>query len=325
MQPHDHTATSRMRRFVPIMVAVIVMVALAAVVIQKKNNPSKTAHAQSSEIGEFSPVKQCVRPPEFLRHVPIPQPVMIDLSQKRYQGVALLYGRKFSQTFHPKQWEQYEYFSTYTLDAQGNIYLIPTPFISIHPTTFSLQKKLFRLNTKTGKVEIFMNFDDVRPSPNNPYGLNAIAYDCDDHTLWIGTIDKTDYRQQHGTLYHVDPKTKNILQRIDGFDALTLSIMHTVKGKYLLAGSARDQNLYAFAFDGHHGIKPDPIRILELPDPNAHIRKIKVTSPNHLELQTIPFSYSLIAQSAEKDRVYYDAQWLPKKHTWKISQPSEKR
>ena len=312
-----------MKRFVPIVVALIAMAVLAAVVIWQKNSHSEVSNPKLFTIGEFSPVKQCVRPPAFLRQVPIPQPVMIDLSQKRYKGVALLYGRKFSQAFHPRQWGQYEHFSTYALDTQGNIYLIPTPFISIRPTTFTLQQKLFRLNSRTGKIEIFMDFDDVHPDPHNPYGLNAIAYDCDDHTLWVGAIDESDYRRQRGVIYHIDPRTKKILQRISGFDALTLAIVHAAGGKYLLAGSARDHGLYAFALTKDHGAKETPVKLLDLPDPNTHIRKIKVLSRNRLELQTIPFTYSLIAQTARQDRIHYEAQWLPAQQQWKLHRTTQ--
>ena len=227
------------------------------------------------------------------------------------------YGPRLSKTLHPKQWEQYEHFSTYALDKQGNIYLVPTPFISIHPTTFTLQKKIFKLDTQTGKISIFMDFDDIHPTPNNPYGMNAIAYDCDDQTLWAAAIDESDYQAQKGVIYHIDPTTKTVLQQVEGFDALTLKIVHTQTGKYLLAGSARDNGLYAFAIT--KGIlAKQPVKLAELPDPNEHIRKIKVTAANQLELQSIPFTYSLIARTAKKDRTHYSATWNSANQEWKI-------
>jgi hypothetical protein len=248
--------------------------------------------------------------------------VVIDLSQKRHKGIALLYGKGFEKVLHPKQWEQYEHFSTYALDRAGNIYLIPTPFISIHPTTFSLQKKLFRLSTLTGRVEIFMDLDDVHPAPNNPYGLNAIAYDCDDSTLWVASIDESDYQHQRGTIYHINPATKEILQRVEGFDALTLAIVHTRRGKFLLAGSARNNGLYAYEIK--QGIlNASAVKLLDLPDPNEHIRKIKVSGENSLVLQSIPFSYSLIARSAKQDRTHFNARWLPDRSMWQIKKLSK--
>jgi hypothetical protein len=305
-----------MKRFAPIMVTLVLMMGLIYVVVTKKNQKMPQA-TNVFDIGAFTPMQTCAQPPKFLQKLHIPQPVVIDLSQKRYKGVAFLFGKNFTKVLHPKQWEQYEHFSTYALDIRGNAYLIPTPYISIKPTTFNLQKKIFKLNTNTGKIEVFMDIEEVHPTPNNPYGLNAIAYDCDDHTLWGSAIDESGYERQRGVIYHIDPKTKSIVQRVEGFDALTLSILRTKKGKYLLAGSARDNGLYAF--DIHHTeLDNSAKRILEIPDPNAHIRKIKMKTANQLELQTIPFSYSLIAQSSRQDRIHYTATKDIGQNRWRV-------
>ncbi len=311
-----------MKRLLPIAVALILVAGLATVVVVVKQHRGDSSDAHIWNFGTFSPARVCSRPPQFLRQMHIPQPVMIDLSQKHYTGIALRYGANFTQVLHPKQWEQYANFSTYALDVIGNLYLIPTPYISIHPSTFTLQKKLFRLDTTTGRVGIFMTFDDVRPRPDNPYGLSAVAYDCSDHTLWVASIDESSYQHSRGVIYHVDPATKRILQRVEGFDALTLRVIHAHKGTFLLAGSARDNGLYAFDISAEKGLASTPHKILELPDPNGRIRKINLQAKNQLELQAIPFSYSLVAQAAKEDRIHYLATWSPQKKVWMIEKKS---
>ena len=320
-----------MKRYYPIALA-LVAVALVGYAVLRMDSPlskpivsnagpsSKTANILAS----FGKMQRCARSPRFLAQMGVAQPVMIDLSQKRYTGIALLYGSRFTKVLHPKRWERYGHFSTYALDEQGNVYLVPTPFISIRSTTFSLQKKLFRLNTLTGKLSVFFDFDDVHPSERNPYGVNAIAYDCNDHTLWVGAIDESDYATQKGVIYHLDPHTRTILSRYEGFDALTLMRIDTSKGSFVLAGSARDNGLYAFAIDTNSQLG-SPVRLLSIPSATERIRKIKSVGPNRLELQTIPFSYSLIAQTAENDRIYYDAQWYPDKQRWLLRKKSPKK
>jgi hypothetical protein len=310
-----------MKKYWPIVAALVVVGAALGWVASLPQTPASPTRAETAAvtnrgIGSFAAQKRCGRPPRFLRKLHIPQPVMIDLSQKRYTGIALLFGPEFSKALHPKQWEQYEHFSTYAVDEAGHIYLVPTPFISIRPTTFTLQQKLYRLDTDTGRVEIWMEFDDVRPSERNPYGINAIAYDCRDKTLWVGAIDESDYTHQRGVIYHIDPRTKTILSRYEGFDALTLMRIETDEGAFLLAGSARDNVLYAFRLDG--GRLQPPQALLEIPNATERIRKIKVRGPNRLELQTIPFSYSLIAQTAEHDRTHYEAVWSPDRNRWSV-------
>ncbi len=317
-----------MRRYLPIVVALIVVAGAAWWVLGQRQGGRDThttpvAEVQQQDIGAFGEQRRCARLPRFLGKLGIRQPVVIDLSQKQFKGIALLHGKHLEKVLHPRQWEQYEHFSTYALDPSGNIYLVPTPFISIRPTTFTLQTKLFRLDSRTGKVGIFLTLGDVHPSERNPYGLSSVVYDCDDHTLWVSAIDESDYRSQKGVIYHIDPKTKNVLTRHEGFDALTLARLDTQKGRFLLAGSARDNGLYAFRIV--KGVLTEPVvKLLEIPNASERIRRIKVRGPNHLELQTIPFSYSLIAQTAEHEREIYDAWWDPKKKEWRLEKRPQK-
>ena len=253
-----------------------------------------------------------------LKEFKVTQPVSIDLSQHQFKGVAFLWGKNFSKVIHPKAWEVYEHFSTYALDEVGNAYLAPMPFISIKPTTFNLQKNIYRLDSKTGKLDIFMNFDDVHPSASNPYGIISLAYDCDDQTLWVSAIDESDYKSQKGVIYHVDVKSKRVLKRVEGFDALTITLLKTQKGKFLLAGSARENALYAYGIENKM-LSQNAEKILELPFAQEHIRKIKVRGQNLLELQTIPFSYTLIAQTSEgSERNHYNAKWDSSSLTWSL-------
>ena len=259
-----------MKRYLPLL-AVIVFLVIAAVVVVQKKTRQHTAPGeplpqavQSRGIGTFYRGRSCLRMPYFLSALKIPQPVIIDLSQKRFKGIALLYGAHYQQVLHPGEWEQYEHFGTYTLDSSGNIYLVPMPYISIHPKTFDLQKKLYRVDSRTGHLTEWMTIDDVRPSASNPYGLIAIAYDCDDRTLWVSAIDESDYTAQKGVIYHIDPDTKKIVQRVEGVDALSLSLIKSHQGKYLLIGSAREPALYAYPVTGEH-LEDHPQRLHSRP------------------------------------------------------------
>jgi len=304
-----------MKKYFPIVLTLFLVGIAAYIVIDKKNEILEKGNEKINNIGTFYKIQTCARPPTLLQRLHIPQPVLIDLSQKKYTGIAFHFGKNFEKVLHQEQWTQFEHFSTYTADEKGNIYLVPTPFISIKPTTFNLQKNIYKLDTYTGKISIFMHFDDVYPSANNPYGINAIAYDCDDNTLWVATIDKSDYQYQKGVIYHIDIETKTILQKVQGFDVLTMTLVKSEKGKYLLVGSARDNGLYTYTIHKEK-LSKEPQKLLELPSANEHIRKIKIKEKNSIELQSIPFSYTLIAQTAKEDRTYYNVVWNLLTESW---------
>lgn len=308
-----------MRKYLPIILSVFIIILVGIWVISKKNIQQTNKHTPSVyNIGTFGVQKTCAKPPRFLRNINIPQPVIIDLSQKKYKGIAFHYGKNYSKVLHPKIWEQYEHFSTYTIDNMGNIFLVPTPFISIRPTTFNLQKNIYKLDTLTGKLSIFMHFENVAPSAYNPYGLNTITFDCEEKTLWAATIDASDYKLEKGKIHHISPKQKEILETIHGIDALSLSVMKTKERKYLLVGSARDNGLYAYDISKKKNAYKK-IKLFTLPVANERIRKIKIISKDTLELQSLPFTYSLIAQSSQQDRTFYIAKWHLLDKKWIIT------
>ncbi len=306
------------RKYLSIALSLVIVGILFTSVIYIKSQEKKVIKIVEPFQGEFFKKPSCGIAPRFLQQLNIRQPVIIDLSQNKFKGIAFHYGENMQQTLHAKAWEYYESFGTYTLDEQGNLYLAPMPHINITPNTFELQKNIYQLDSTTGKLSIFMRIDDVFPDSNNPYGIHSLVYDCEDKTLWIAAIDETNYQEQKGVIYHVDPKTKTILQRINGIDAHTLNILKTTKAKYLLAGSAIDNALYAYKIvDG--SLSSSPVKLLELTNSNDHIRKIKIKANNYLELQTTPFSYTLIAQTTKKYRTFYDAKWNSVVSEWTLS------
>jgi hypothetical protein len=84
-----------------------------------------------------------------------------------------------------------------------------------------------------------------------------------------------------------------------------------------LAGAARDNALYAYSIQ-KGTLDLEAIKLLSLPSPNEHIRKIKIKKYNMLELQTVPFAYTLIARATNHNRMHYRAYWNHKNMQWRL-------
>jgi|GEM_PF-1059405 hypothetical protein len=317
-----------MKKQLPILVALLLVMGGTWFVVTHKQPtsmlPQKTVATQKPVLlGSFVKKRSCARPPAFLRQLHIAQPVVIDLSQKQFTGLSLLYGKGFKKVLHPASWERYGNLGTYSVDEKGDIFLAPIPYISIKEKTFMWQSNLYRLDSHTGALTLWKHLDDVKPSASNPYGITAVVYDCSNHTLWVSAIDESDYQSERGVLYHIDVESKKVLQKVSGKDILSLQILETQKGKFLLAGSARDDKLYAYTMRKEGSVVPHARVLLSLGDANSHIRKIKIGKKNHLRLESIPFSYTLITQTAEVDRSYYDAIWKEKRAKWRLLKVKE--
>jgi hypothetical protein len=301
-----------MKRFLPL-VAVVLLLALAAyMVVEKKRISGETGKTVTSQTARLEldaplrPLPSCARPPAFLRRLGISQPVLIDLSQEHYTGVAMRYGKGFRQVYNPETWRRFGHMGTYAVTEKGDIFLAPMPYISVKSDTFDAQRNIYRIDGKTGEMEIWKRFDDIKPDGTNPYGIVTLAYDCTDKILWIGAIDKSRYGEEKGRIYAIDVSTKMIKRRIEGIDALTLYVGLDADGKKrLLVGSAMRPVVTALSYDG--SLRSD---IVILPDATMRVRKIKIGKDGTLRLQAIPFGYTLIAAgtSGEK-RVPINAVW----------------
>jgi len=306
-----------MKKFLPF-ILVLALLGGASYYLFKDDVQSKVASAKADtfKIESFNRVRGCSILPRFLVKAGITRPI-IDLSQMQYKGIAFYYGANFRQVLHKKQWEQFDALGTYAIDRFGNIYLTPNPFISIKPDTFNLQKAIYKMDKDSGKLSRWMVIDSVKPNAQNPYGLISVLYDCKDGTLWASAIDKSDYKGSKGSIYHINPKSKEILSQIDGFDALTLAWLNGEKNRYLLAGNARDNGVYAFSFKDDK-VQKNPHKLFELPNPRLRVRKIKVIGKNTLKVEAIKFNYSLIAETNKKQRTDYIVEYHSKNNSWNL-------
>jgi hypothetical protein len=250
-------------------------------------------------LGSFGRKQGCVGHTQFLDRIRRGKPVAIDLTQQSHRGVSFLMGRDLREVIYRESWGRFEHMGSYVSAPNGDMYITPMPYITISQNTFALQKNIYRLDAQSGRLNIWMRLEDVHASSSNPYGVMAIEYDCDDDSLWVSAIDESDYHTQKGVIYHIDIATKKIIQRLEGIDALSLKLLHTESGKYLLYGSARESSLCALSIQKGRLSKSSQ-KLFALSDANEHIRKIVVRKKDHLELQTIPFSYSLITQTSEQ-------------------------
>ncbi|HIC77742.1 MAG TPA: hypothetical protein EYP02_01045 [Sulfurovum sp.] len=313
-----------MSKYFSILLSLFVLIVVTFVVVNLKSE--RVDIIKIPDIGEFEKKKTCAIQPLFLTKLRVPQPIAVDLSQQQYRGVAFLFGPNLSQSVHPKSWKRFDHFSSYILDPKGHMYLTPMPYITVEPNTFEFQKSIYKLNSNSGKLDIWTTLDEVKAGANNPFGLIALDYDCADDTLWVSAIDESSYTEAKGIIYHIDVQSKKILQRVEVIDALSVKLLESKKGKYLLTGSARDNKLYAYEIKNRE-LSSTPIELLELPDFNERVRKINIMGKNSLRLETIPFTYTLIAETGEEQSVRenYDVKWNPNLTVWEIKNGKSSR
>jgi len=145
-------------------------------------------------------------------------------------------------------WKQFGYLSSITFDNKGNIYVLPTPFISLLQNKPWQMNRILKVDSETGKMSVWVNLatDSTQPI-NNPYGLLSLTFDCTDISIWTSSVYGSSRRNEAGIIYHIDVATKKIIDSLCNTDALSLAISTDEKGaKRLYYGHARDGKIFSY-------------------------------------------------------------------------------
>jgi hypothetical protein len=302
-----------MKRVLPILVSLTLVMIFGFLTYSYLFQEPESKIEAKPFMGDFARVRNCKTMPRFLAKV-ARRGVLIDLSQKEFKGVVFRYGTGKNDVIYKKEWGKFGYFGTYTLDRFGNIYFAPMPMISIEKGTFEAQRWIYKMDSQ-GSLDRWLRIDEVEPKNQNPYGVVSLEYDCRDNSLWVSSIDRSDYSSQKGRIYKIDIKSRKILAKWSGYDAFTVKLLKTTAGEYLLFGSAREPALFSWKIEDGK-LVGEPTKLFELPDPTLKIRKIKIASRDKLKIEATKFNYSLVAESSDIYRYFYFAFWDSKNGKW---------
>ena len=283
--------------------AIGLMVILAGFYLLKKN-----AHHPVPVNHNIGGVETCRYKPAFIKKLGLRDPISIDFRQEEASGFQILEARQNGKKLRMPSWDDAGHLGPYTLDGQGNIYTAPVPYVSIAENPPQEQNKIYKVNTNDGKMKEFVSFTDNTPNNDNPYGVMGLAFDCETGALYAASIAGSTPKEQKGIIYKVDPKTKEIQDKLKGFDVIGMGIYKTKSGKKLYMGAARSPEIFSVLLDEKGNFSGTPTFEFSLAAQpggsydNAH--RIRFMKNNEMEIKAIEFSYSLIASSDPLRNIY---------------------
>lgn len=259
----------------------------------------------------------CVRSPKFIKEKIGTSEVAIDLTQRNIKGVVFLYNNSGKTEYYlDNSWEENGSFREYVRDSSGNIYLTPVMFLRADKEVFERQKNIYKIDSKTGKMEKFIEIPGNNGSSKNPYGLSSIAYDCKANSLFIGSLANSTRKEEKGAIYKIDIESKKITKQYDNLDALSLSVIYDNKGNaYIIYGAARNNGIYMLPLDNNHNIKKVKPELLVVPAKESKsfdkVYKIRVVGKNIFMLKGVEFNYTALASTNSERNIYtmiYDSE-----------------
>ncbi len=279
-------------------------------------------------------IKPCQQEPSFIRTLGFdPLWTALSTSEKMYIGISLVaFEKKAGQSAptpqtpkmeiyqHPS-WKKAGYLSTISFDRLGNAYTVPAPLISMLYNETEKLNTIYKIEASNGEMTEWIKLPfAAKPSPQNPYGLLGINYDCQDHFLVASTVAGSNRYNEQGVIYLIDPQNKKPTDSITRFDAMGLGFgLDELSKKRLYYGSTRNGNIYSIVVSAKGKMDKKTIRKeLSLegygPRGDDKARKIKFNG-NQLLVSGTAFNYNLQAAS-EKPETLYTFIWLAKEKKW---------
>lgn len=249
----------------------------------------------------------------FVAKTGLAQPVAIDTRQRGYTGLQLLSIRDQKTWQHPS-WGDAGFIGAFARDRHGNIFLAPTPNVSVSTETLTLSNTLYRIDAQSGEMAAFLELPAANPlSSSNPFGIIGLYFDCDTDSLYVSSVAGSTAREVAGRIYQVDVANQKIVAQLDKTDAFGISTFNGMQHKRLYLSSARSADVYSVALDKNGSFTKDvrfEFSLTGLPGgDSSNIRKFEIKRAKDgsytMAAKEENFRFSLLASHNPVKRVYH--------------------
>jgi hypothetical protein len=198
---------------------------------------------------------------------------------------------------HPS-WGNAGYLGAFQRDISGDIFVIPTPYISILDNPPDKANTLYRINRDTGEMAPMTNLPALAPTNDqNVYGLLGLTYDCDTRSLYASSVFGSTPTKVAGAIFQLDPTTGDVRSRLEYVDAFGIGVFNGVHGKRLYFGLARTPDIYSVGLTSTGGFSDDvrlEIALTEMAGTaDKRAKSLTFQGQSQLVVKVMPFDFNL--------------------------------
>ncbi|PID48889.1 MAG: hypothetical protein CR991_09635 [Proteobacteria bacterium] len=266
-----------------------------------------------SEAEKFRPglTDRCVTLPAFMAQTGLKMPIAIDSRQQAYMGLRLVESTSGETWQHPS-WDDAGHVGAFVRDRHGHIYVAATPEVSLTHNPPELQNRIYRIDTKTGVMRLWLDLPGEKPSAAHPLGVMGLAYDCDTDSLYVSSIAGSNGSETKGRIYRIAVASGEIMSTLPETDVIGLGVFNDVCYKRLYLGAARSPDVYSVVLD-HEGNFTRQLRhefsLAALPEGNVtNAKKFSFRQAQDrqyvMQVKEVNFGFRLMAENNPYKRVY---------------------
>lgn len=235
-------------------------------------------------------------------------------SERKIKGLALvefpLNSQMQKRIYQHPSWKMAGGLGPIVITEDGSAYVAPIPIVNIFDNKPEQQNTIYKVDPVSGEMNVFIELPRAKePSPENPYGILGLAYDCETGILYASSVSGSTRTDEVGRIYSIRVKDKaKIIDQIDNIDAMGLELVYFNEKKSLFFGEARRSNIFSVAIDEDGQFKSKPTFQLNLtgfgPRGDDKARKLRFDKSGNLVVFGVEFNYNLIAPSEKMETMY---------------------
>jgi hypothetical protein len=294
-----------------------------------KANARKTRQAEAANAGDANAENSgdatitgvganCVTAPAFLGKLGLGSNALFEVSDTH--RLVLLVPAPDSDAvskYQNQSWSQAGLVGAFALDREGNVYVAPSPRLGPGVKAAKPQNVIYKVDTNTGNLAPYVTLPDANaPSPENPYGIVGLAYDCDTNSLYVSTLAGSTADKEAGHIYRVDLNLGVVAGRMDNVDALGLAVGNGANGKVLYFGAARAPQLRAVNLEASGDFQGKARDVGTLTEPQRALR-LRLLAPTEMVVQAVEFQLAN-ADTPQGSEIRF--QYDPASDTWNAAE-----
>lgn len=213
------------------------------------------------------------------------------------------------KTYQDRSWAKYGWMGGITSDIDGSAYTAPLPKVNTLDNPLSQMNKIYKVDSETGDMAVLSEL----PKPDSvagvvPFAILGIYYDCHGKKLYASSVAGSTRDEEKGVIYVVDPENGDVVDKLEGHDAIAVFVGGVTGEKRLYFGSARSSNIYSVELTKSGKIKGDIRKDCSLenlgPRGDDKARRIRFDENGNMMVFGVEFNYSLAAQSEKAETLY---------------------
>jgi hypothetical protein len=292
MSPRSKPARRRPRRSAPVPLALAVLacvaIAAAATVALLRTAPPADAGAAPA------PVDGCRGLPAFVADPRLGIQGAAALATDQVEKGLVLLADAPARFQHPS-WDDAGFLGPLAYDRAGNIYVAPTPRLSLADNPLAGATTIWRVDSASAELRPFATLPGAA-SERNPYGVLGLSYNCELEALYAGGVAGSTPGEERGGVVAVRLSDGAQTPLLQGVDVLGVLVVRRGDGYELYAGLARSPEVIVLPLDAR-GLPAGPARpLLDLTAagaaPSERARKLRLVG-DELLVELVPFNYSL--------------------------------